>query len=232
MVMEQRKLLEKKAARPTSARSRPPGTCSTAAASSTTRCSRARSDIATGAPDFSRSGRRAKGTRAEVVGVRACPASRCRSNDQCGHQVARRLHGEGQDRGLPGIKTSLAAVGCAADGGRQELGKDKWNASMPAFTVGLPHPEAYTALMSGKTDIRAFRLAALFDARIARQARAQRRQFHSRRWDDHALTWSCAERFVDANPKTMAAFLADFRRGLRHHREKTNKGRRRISSPA
>lgn len=108
---------------------------------------------------------------------------------------------------IPGIKTSLAAVVL------QMLVAQKFGAAnyaqLDPMTVGLPHPEAYAALMSGKTEIAAhfasppFSILELKDPRIHRVIAA------SEVLGQSTLDVVFApKRYADANPLTMTAFLA------------------------
>ncbi len=108
---------------------------------------------------------------------------------------------------LPGIKTSLAAVVLQMLVA-QRFGQADY-ARLDPMTVGLPHPEAYAALMSGKTEIAAhfasppFSILELADPRIHRVIAA------SEVLGQSTLDVIFApKRFVDANPATMTAFLA------------------------
>ena len=108
---------------------------------------------------------------------------------------------------IPGIKTSLAAVVLQMLVA-QRFGPASY-AKLDPLTVGLPHPEAYAALMSGKTEIAAhfasppFSILELADPRIHKVIAA------SDVLGPSTLDVVFApKRFVDANPATMAAFLA------------------------
>ncbi len=108
---------------------------------------------------------------------------------------------------LPGIKTSLAAVVLQMLVA-QQFGPANY-AKLDPMTVGLPHPEAYAALMSGKTEIAAhfasppFSILELADKRIHKVVAA------SDVLGQSTLDVVFApKRFVDANPATMTAFLA------------------------
>src|SRR5947209_19993727 len=52
---------------------------------------------------------------------------------------------------MPGIKTSLAAV-VLQMAAAKEFGTENY-AKLDPLTVGIPHPEAYAALTSGRTEI-------------------------------------------------------------------------------
>ena len=90
----------------------------------------------------------------------------------------------------------------------QKFGQENY-AKLDPVTVGLPHPEAYGALMSGKTEIAAhfasppYSILELKDPRIHRVIAA------SEVLGDSTLDVVFApRRFTDANPRTTAAFVA------------------------
>lgn len=166
-------------------------------------------DIAgTGAPGFVTLWAKARNVaRAEVVGV--CGLSTCALVLNCNRQNIRSLadFGPNDKIALPGIKTSLAAVVLQMLVA-QQFGAENY-AKLDPVTVGLPHPEAYGALMSGKTEIAAhfasppFSLLEAADPRIHRVIAASEVLGHA----TLDVVFS-PRRFVDANPRTMAAFVA------------------------
>ena len=166
-------------------------------------------DIAgTGAPGFVTLWAKARGiARAEVVGV--CGLSTCALSLNTNREHIKTLadFSPNDKIALPGIKTSLAAVVLqmlvAAKFGAENYAK------LDPVTVGLPHPEAYGALLSGRTEIAAhfasppYSILELKDPRIHRVVAA------SEVLGDGTLDVVFApRRFADANPRTMAAFLA------------------------
>ena len=108
---------------------------------------------------------------------------------------------------IPGIKTSLAAVVLQMLVA-QRFGQAEY-ARLDPMTVGLPHPEAYTALMSGQTEVAAhfasppYSILELADPRIHRVIAAS--EVLGRSTLDVVFA---PKRFADANPATVAAFLA------------------------
>jgi NitT/TauT family transport system substrate-binding protein len=167
-------------------------------------------DIAgAGAPGFLALWSKGKGTRAEVVGVSGMSGTSLSLNTT-NPDIKSLSDFTSKDKiALPGIKTSLSAVVLQMAATKQ-LGKDKWN-SLDAFTVGLPHPEAYAALLSGKTEISAHFASPPYSTLELRDKRV------------HSVVNSidvlgpitldvvfAPKKFVDANPKIMAAFLAAF----------------------
>ena len=118
----------------------------------------------------------------------------------CGHNGAR------DKIALPGIKTSLSAVMLQMMAAH-EFGKENY-AKLDPMTVGLPHPEAVAALISGKTEITAhftsppFSYIELKDSKIHRVANSA--DVLGRLTMDVVFA---PKRFVDANPKVVQAFL-------------------------
>src|SRR5258707_798264 len=106
-----------------------------------------------------------------------------------------------------GLRLSLAAVVLEMLVAKQ-FGQASY-AKLDPMTVGLPHPDAYATLMTGKTEIAAhfasppYSILELADPKI-----------HSVITASEVLGSStldvvfATKRFVDANPKTMLAFLA------------------------
>ena len=166
-------------------------------------------DIAgTGAPGFVTLWAKARNIpRAEVVGL--CGLSTCALSLNTNRPHIKTLADFTPDDkiAIPGIKTSLAAVVLQMLVA-QRFGQANY-AKLDPMTVGLPHPEAYGALMSGKTEIAAhfasppYSILELADPRIHRVIAA------SEVLGNATLDVVYApRRFVDANPATTTAFLA------------------------
>jgi NitT/TauT family transport system substrate-binding protein len=166
-------------------------------------------DIAgTGAPGFVTLWAKARGIpRSEIIGV--CGMSTCALALNTNRAEIKSLADfTPKDKiALPGIKTSLAAVVLqmlvAKTFGRANYAK------LDPLTVGLPHPEAATALLGGKSEITAhfasppFSIIELADPKIHTVIAA------SDVLGDATLDVVFApKRFADGNPKTMTAFLA------------------------
>jgi len=210
MVMEQRKLLEKKAAEAglgevkTSWYLFDGGNVINDAMLAGTL------DIAgTGAPGFITLWSKSKGTRLEMQGVAGMSGTRLTLNTINPDIKSLKDYTVKDKIALPGIKTSLAAV-VLHMAAAKELGKDKYNA-LDGSTVGLPHPEAYTALMSGKTEITSHFASPPYATLELRDKRV-----HSVVNSIDALgpitlnVVFAPKKFIDDNPKTMVAFLAAF----------------------
>lgn len=167
-------------------------------------------DVAgTGAPGFITLWSKSRGTRAEVVGVSGMSGTLLTLNTINPDLKSLKDYTVKDKIALPGIKTSLAAVVLQMAAAR-ELGKDKWNA-VDNSTVGLPHPEAYTAMMSGKTEVTSHFASPPYSTMELRDKRV-----HSVVNSIDALgpitldVVFAPKKFIDDNPKTMAAFLAAF----------------------
>ena len=108
---------------------------------------------------------------------------------------------------VPGIKTSFVAV-VLQMAAAQAFGPENY-AKLDSLTVGLPHPEALTAMLSGKTEITAHFSSPPFSY-IENDTPGMHRVINS---SDilGPLTIIMAystKRFYDANPKLSAAFVA------------------------
>jgi len=210
MVMEQRKLLEKKAAEAGLGDIRTTWYLFDGGNVINDAMLAGTLDIAgTGAPGFITLWSKSKGTRAEVVGVSGMSGTLLTLNTINPDIKSLKDYTVKDKIALPGIKTSLAAV-VLQMAAAKELGKDKWNA-VDNSTVGLPHPEAYTAMMSGKTEITSHFASPPYSTMELRDKRV-----HSVVNSIDALgpitldVVFAPKKFIDDNPKMMAAFLAAF----------------------
>jgi NitT/TauT family transport system substrate-binding protein len=166
-------------------------------------------DIAgTGSPGFVTLWAKAHGIpRSEIIGV--CGLSTCALQLNTNHPEIKSLADfTAKDKiALPGIKTSLAAVVLQMLVAKQ-FGQANY-AKLDPMTVGLPHPDAYTALVGGKSEITAhfasppFSILELADPKIHTVIAASEVLGNSTLDVVFAM-----KRFVDANPKIMTAFLA------------------------
>ncbi len=166
-------------------------------------------DIAgTGAPGFITLWSRARGIpRSEITGVSGM--STCALSLNTNRPNIRSLADftPSDKIALPGIKTSLAAVVLQMLVAKQ-FGQANY-AKLDPMTVGLPHPEAFTALMSGKTEIVAHFASPPYSSRKLEDPRIHRVIAASDVLGNATLDVVFAPRqFVNGNPKVMAAFLA------------------------
>ena len=108
---------------------------------------------------------------------------------------------------LPGIKTSLSAV-VLQMAVAKEFGDDNY-AKLDPMTVGLPHPEAYTSLVSGKTEVNSHLGSPPYSFMELENPQVHRVMNSVDVLGNISLDLVYApKRFIDANPKLTAAFLA------------------------
>jgi NitT/TauT family transport system substrate-binding protein len=166
-------------------------------------------DIAgTGAPGFVTLFAKAKGiARAEVIGVSGLSATSLwlNSNNPAVKTLADLTP---KDKiALPGIKTSLSAVVLQMMAAKA-FGRENF-AKLDPLTVGLPHPEALTALLSGRTEITAHLTSPPFSYIEAADSKIHKVASSVDSIGNITLDVVFApKRFVDANPKVIEAFLA------------------------
>ena len=210
MVMEQRKLLEKKAAEAGLGEIKTTWYLFDGGNVINDAMLAGSLDIAgTGAPGFITLWSKSRGTRAEVVGVSGMSGTLLTLNTINPDIKSLKDYTVKDKIALPGIKTSLAAV-VLQMAAAKELGKDKWNA-VDGSTVGLPHPEAYTAMMSGKTEITSHFASPPYSTLELRDKRVRSVVNSIDALGPITLDVVFApKKFVEENPKTMAAFLAAF----------------------
>ncbi|MEA2839524.1 MAG: sulfonate transport system substrate-binding protein [Methylobacteriaceae bacterium] len=168
-------------------------------------------DIAgTGAPGFLTLWSKAKGNaRAEVIGVSGMSTTALVLNTT-NPDVKSLGDFSPKDRiAMPGIKTSLAAV-VLQMAVAKEFGVENY-AKLDSLTVGIPHPEAYAALTSGKTEIDAHFASPPYSSLELQHPRIHTVVNSVKLFGNITLDVVFApKRFVDANPKTIEAFLAAF----------------------
>ena len=165
-------------------------------------------DIAgTGAPGFITLWSKARGTRNEVIGVSGLSSTSLylNSNNPAIKSLADFTE---KDRiALPGVKTSLSAVVLQMAAAKQ-FGVENY-AKLDPFTVSLPHPEALTALLAGKTEVTAHFTSPPFSYLELKDPKIKRVINSVDVLGNITLDVVFASKpFADANPKTIAAFLA------------------------
>lgn len=161
----------------------------------------------TGAPGFITLWAKAKGIpNVEVVGVSGLSSTALWMNSNNPAIQSLKDFKSSDKIALPGIKTSLSAV-ILQMMAAHEFGPANY-AKLDPLTVGLPHPEALAALISGKTEITAhftsppFAYMELKDPKVHRVASSV--DVIGRLTMD--VTFA-PKRFVDANPKMVQAFI-------------------------
>ena len=165
-------------------------------------------DIAgTGAPGFIVLWSKARGGKNEVIGVSGLSSTSLylNSNNPAIKSLADFTE---KDRiALPGVKTSLSAVVLQMAAAKQ-FGVENY-AKLDTITVSLPHPEALIALLAGKTEVTAHFTSPPFSYLELKDAKIKRVLNSVDVLGNITLDVVFASKaFVDANPKTLAAFLA------------------------
>ncbi|ONG47655.1 nitrate ABC transporter substrate-binding protein [Pseudoroseomonas deserti] len=166
-------------------------------------------DIAgTGSPGFITLWAKARGIpRAEVVGVAGMSSCALVLNANRPHLKTLADFTANDKIALPGIKTSLAAVVLQMLVAKQ-FGQENY-ARLDPMTVGLPHPEAAQALLSGKTEIAAHFASPPFSIIELNNPSIHKVIAASDVLGDSTLDVIFAQkRFVEANPRVMQVFLA------------------------
>ena len=108
---------------------------------------------------------------------------------------------------VPGIKTSFVAV-VLQMAAAQQFGKENY-AKLDKLTVGLPHPDALAAMLSGRTEITAHFSSPPFSYIENDQPGFHRVLNSADVIGPLTIIMTFAQkRFVDANPKLTAAFVA------------------------
>jgi NitT/TauT family transport system substrate-binding protein len=108
---------------------------------------------------------------------------------------------------VPGIKTSYAAVVLQMAVAKQ-FGIENY-AKLDPLTVGLPHPEAYAAMMSGKTEITSHLASAPFSYQELKNPAVRRVLSTSEAVGPMSILLTMTQKqFAEANPGLMRAFLA------------------------
>ena len=108
---------------------------------------------------------------------------------------------------VPGIKTSYAAVVLQMAVAKQ-FGFENY-AKLDPMTVGMPHPEAYAAMMSGKTEITSHLASAPFSYQEAKNPAVFRVLSTSETLGPMSILLTMTQRqFAADNPGLMTAFLA------------------------
>lgn len=162
----------------------------------------------TGAPGFITLWAKAKGIpNVEVVGISGLSATSLWLNSNKPEIKSLADFGPEDKIALPGIKTSLSAVVLQMMAAKQ-FGRENF-AKLDPMTVSLPHPDALAALTSGQTEVRAHFTSPPFSYLEAKNPAIHRVANSVDVIGNITLDVVFApRRFVDANPKTVEAFLA------------------------
>jgi NitT/TauT family transport system substrate-binding protein len=166
-------------------------------------------DIAgTGAPGFITLWAKARNVpTASVVGVTALGAGALWLNTNKASIKTLRDFGPGDKIAVPGIKTSFAAIvlqmACAKEFGLENYAK------LDPLTVSLPHPDAFAALTSGKTEVDAHFASPPFSNEELTFPNVHRVISTADMLGPITIDVSYApRRFADANPGLISAFIA------------------------
>jgi NitT/TauT family transport system substrate-binding protein len=166
-------------------------------------------DIAgTGAPGFITLWSKAHGIpRSEIVGLGALSTSALwmNTNDP---KIKSLADFTSKDKiALPGVKTSLSAVVLQMAAAKAFGIKDY--AKLDPLTVGLPHPDALAALLSGKTEITAHFTSPPFSYQELEDPKIHRVFSSTEILGNITLDVVYSlKRFADENPKLIKAFMA------------------------
>jgi NitT/TauT family transport system substrate-binding protein len=166
-------------------------------------------DIAgTGAPGFLTLWSKGRGSpRTEVIGVSGISSTALLLNTTNPEVKSLKDFSPKDKIAMPGIKTSLSAV-VLQMAVAKEFGPENY-AKLDPLTVGIPHPEAYAALTSGKTEIDAHFASPPYSNLELKNPRVHTVANSVALFGNITLDVVFApKRFVDANPKTIGAFLA------------------------
>jgi NitT/TauT family transport system substrate-binding protein len=108
---------------------------------------------------------------------------------------------------VPGIKTSYAAV-VLEMAVAKAFGIENY-AKLDSITVGMPHPEAYAAMMSGGTEIKSHMASPPFSYQELKNPAVHRVLSTSETYGALTILLNMTQRqFADANPGIVKAFLA------------------------
>lgn len=116
-------------------------------------------------------------------------------------------YGPGDKIAVPGIKTSYAAVVLEMMAAKA-FGMANF-ARLDPLTVGMPHPEAYAAMMSGGTEIKSHLASPPFSYQELKNPKVHRVMSTSEAIGALTILVTMVQRqFAEANPGMMKAFLA------------------------
>ena len=166
-------------------------------------------DVAgTGAPGFVTLWSKAQGIpRSEVIGLGALSTSSLWLNTNNPGVKSLKDFTAKDKIAIPGIKTSLSAVVLQMAAAR-EFGQDNF-AKLDPLTVGLSHPDALIALLSGKSEITAHFTSPPFSYQEAKDPKITRVLNSSELLGNITLDVVFAARqFTESNPRMTEAFMA------------------------
>ena len=181
-------------------------------------------DIASiGVPGFLTLWAKAKNSKNEILGISGMSATSLYLNSRNPRIHSLKDYGPEDKIAMPGIKTSLSAV-ILELAAAQEFGEENF-ARLDPMTVGLPHPDAMAAMISGKTGVESHLTSPPFSF-LELEHKEIHRVVNSVDVLGHVtmvLPYT-TKRFHDQNPKLLAAFLAaldDAHEFIRKHPRET-----------
>lgn len=165
-------------------------------------------DVAgTGIPGFLVLRDRTRGRRGEMTGICALNSGALWLNTIKPGIRTLADYGPGDRIALPGVKTSYAAV-VLQMAAAKEFGIENY-AKLDPLTVGLPHPEAYTAMMSGRTEITSHMASPPFSYQELKNPAVRRVLSTTEVVGTVSILLTMTQRaFAEANPGVMQAFVA------------------------
>jgi NitT/TauT family transport system substrate-binding protein len=150
---------------------------------------------------------RTLGKRQEVTAIAALQAGALWLNTVDPRIHALADYGPGDRIAVPGIKTSYAAV-VLEMAAAKAFGVGNY-ARLDPLTVGLPHPDAYAAMMSGAAQVKSHFASAPFSYQELRNPAVHRVLSTSEVFGALTILVSMTPRtFAEANPVAVQAFLA------------------------
>jgi NitT/TauT family transport system substrate-binding protein len=160
-----------------------------------------------GVPGFLVLHDRTRGKKQEVIGIGALDRGSLWLNTINPKLKSLADYGPGDRIALPGIKTSYAAVVLEMSVAKQ-FGMENY-AKLDPLTVGMPHPEAYAAMMSGKTEITSHMASAPFSYQELKNPNVHRVLTTRETVGPMNILMTMTQtQFAEANPELIKAFLA------------------------
>lgn len=162
---------------------------------------------ATGIPGFLVLRDRTLGKRQELVGISSLSFGALWLNTINPRLRSLADYGPGDRIAVPGIKTSFAAVVLQMAVAKQ-FGIENY-ARLDSLTVGMPHPDAYAAMMSGRTEITSHLASPPFSYQEVKNPAVFRVMNTAETVGKLSILMVMTQRyFAAANPGLMAAFVA------------------------
>lgn len=173
---------------------------------------------ATGIPGYQVLRDRTLGGKQELIGISSLSFGALWLNSINPRLKSLTDYGPGDRIAVPGIKTSFAAVVLQMAVAKQ-FGIENY-AELDPLTVGMPHPDAYAAMMSGRTDGDhfAFGLAAVFVSGVEKPGSTPSPEHCLRGGQAERLDGNDAALFCRRQSRSHAGISRSTERGQRLHR--------------